>query len=79
MKTDVLGAAARRGIFLSPDALDYIMSNPDPVAFTNTAIASLSSDKMFISRSDIEDCLAGDTPIFTSPGPTCRGTKGRPT
>ncbi|MGE0015457.1 MAG: DNA-directed DNA polymerase II small subunit [Candidatus Methanomethylophilaceae archaeon] len=68
MKTDVLGAAARRGIFLSPDALDYIMSNPDPVAFTNTAIASLSSDKMFVSRSDIEDCLAGDAPIFTSPG-----------
>jgi len=68
MKTDVLGAAAKRGIFLSPDALDYIMSNPDPVAFTNTTIASLSSDKMFVSRSDIEDCLAGDTPIFTSPG-----------
>lgn len=68
MKTDVLGMAAKRGIFLSPDALDYIMSNPDPVAFTNTTLASLCSDKIFVSRSDLEDCLTGDAPIFKSPG-----------
>lgn len=67
MKADVLGAAARKGIFLSPDAIDYIMSNPDPVAFTNTALASLASDKMFVSRADIEDCFAGDAPISRSP------------
>lgn len=68
MKTDVLGTAAKRGILLSPDALDYIMSNRDPIAFTNTTLASLSSDKIFVSRSDIENCLAGDAPVFKSPG-----------
>ncbi len=66
MRTDVLDIAARLGVLLSPDALEYILSNSDPVSFTNTALSALSSDKMFIKRADLENCLLGDAPIFKS-------------
>lgn len=68
MRSDVLDIAVRLGVFLSPDALEYILSNPDPVSFTNTTLSALSSDKMFVNRGDLEDCLYGDSPIITSPG-----------
>ena len=41
-KTEVLTAAARRNMFLSPEALDMIMSNTDPVGFTNTVLSLVS-------------------------------------
>ncbi|HKM08948.1 MAG TPA: DNA-directed DNA polymerase II small subunit [Candidatus Methanomethylophilaceae archaeon] len=68
MRSDILDIAVKLGVFLSPDALEYILSDPDPVSFTNTTLSALSSDKMFVGRSDLEDCLYGDAPIITSPG-----------
>ncbi len=68
MRSDVLDIAVKLGVFLSPDALEYILSDPDPVSFTNTTLSALSSDKMFVNRGDLEDCLYGDAPIITSPG-----------
>lgn len=66
MRSDVLQIATRLGVLLSPDALEYILTNSDPVAFINTALTALASDKMFVGREDLEDCLRGDAPIFKS-------------
>ncbi len=68
MRSDVLNIAAKKGVFLSPDALEYILSNSDPASFTMTTLSALASNKMFVERADMEDCLYGDKPIFTSPG-----------
>lgn len=66
MRSDVLDIAARLGVFLSPDALEYILTSTDPLSFTNTTLSALASDKMFIARTDLEDCLQGDAPVFKS-------------
>ena len=68
MKTEILSEAAKRKILFSPDAMEMILSNSDPMAFTNTVFAHLaSSGTVFVSRKDIMDCIAGDRTIFTSP------------
>ncbi|MGI6471870.1 MAG: DNA-directed DNA polymerase II small subunit [Candidatus Methanomethylophilaceae archaeon] len=66
MRSDVLDIATRLGVLLSPDALEYILTSSDPISFTNTTLSALASDKMFIARKDLEDCLQGDAPIFKS-------------
>jgi DNA polymerase II small subunit len=64
MRQEVLDAAARRNVFLSPDALEVILSDREPLALTNTVISALSSSAMFVTKDDIMDCLAGDKPVF---------------
>lgn len=58
--------AARRNLFLAPDALEIVMSNSDPVAFTNTVLTSLSNNSMFVTKEDVMRCLQGEV-IFESP------------
>jgi len=60
MRSEVLNAAARRNLFFSPDALEVILSNSDPMTFTNTLLATISDSSMFIGKKDIIDFLAGD-------------------
>ncbi len=67
MKSEVLSAAARRNIFLSPDALEMVLSNSDPMSFINTVLTSLSEKSIFVDKSDIMDCIAGDKILFESP------------
>ena len=67
MKEEILSAAAKRKIFLSPDAMEMILSNDDPMGFTNTVFSHLSSNMMFVSKKDIMDCIAGDKILFESP------------
>ncbi len=69
MKADVLSAAARRNMFLSPDALEIIMSNSDPLAFTQTVLNSLADNPMFVTKEDVVGCLTGDKVIFEAPKP----------
>lgn len=63
MRSEVLNAAARKNLFLSPDALEMILSNSDPMMFTNTLLASLSENSMFIEKKDVMDFIAGDSTI----------------
>ena len=66
-KSEILSAVARRNMFLSPDALEIIMSNSDPVAFTNTVLTSLANNPMFITKEDVMKCLEGDMKVIESP------------
>lgn len=67
MKEEILSAAAKRKIFFSPDAMEMILSNNDPMGFANTVFSHLSSNMMFVNRQDIMDCIAGDKILFESP------------
>jgi DNA polymerase II small subunit len=69
MKNEVLSMVARRNMFLSPDALEMIMSNADPEAFTQTVLNSLAGNPMFITKEDVINCLNNDKTIFTAPKP----------
>ena len=51
-------------MFLSPDALEIIMSNSDPEAFTYTVLSSLANNPMFITKEDVINCLQGDNGIL---------------
>lgn len=61
MRSEVLNAAAKKNLFFAPDALEIVLSSPDPVAFTGTLLAALSESSMFIEKKDIMDFLAGDS------------------
>ena len=66
MKTEILSEAAKRRILFSPDAMEMILSNNDPMAFTNTVFSHLAKDAVFVSKKDIMDCIAGDKTMFES-------------
>lgn len=70
MKAEILSEAAKRKILFSPDAMEMILSNSDPMAFTNTVFSHLASDMVFVSKKDIMDCIAGDSIMFQSPKET---------
>jgi len=63
MRSEVLNAAARKNLFFSPDALDYVLSNPDPISFANTLLATLSESSIFIEKKDVMDFIAGDAGV----------------
>ncbi|MDR1405070.1 MAG: DNA-directed DNA polymerase II small subunit [Candidatus Methanoplasma sp.] len=63
MRTEVLNAAARRNLFLSPDALEMILSNSDPLSFTNTLLTSMSDSLMFVDKKDVMEFIAGDSAV----------------
>ena len=52
-QSEILSAAARRNMFLSPDALEIIMSNSDPAAFVNTVLSSLANNPMYVTKDDV--------------------------
>lgn len=67
MRSEVLDLAARRKMFLSPDALEVILSNNSPIEFARTVLSSLSNNPMFVTAEDVSGFLVGDTTVFTSP------------
>lgn len=66
MKEAILSEAAKRRLFFSPDAMEMILSNNDPMGFTNTVFSHLADNMMFVSKKDIMDCIAGDKVLFQS-------------
>ena len=66
MKAEILSQAASRGIFFSPDAMEMILSNNDPIAFSNTVFANLARNMVFVDRQAIMDCIAGDAVLHVS-------------
>ncbi len=62
----MLSEAARRKLFLSPEALEIVMSNHQPMAFLGNVLNALSGNSMFVTREDVLSCLEGDTPAFVS-------------
>lgn len=67
MRDEILTAVTRKKVFLSPEALDIIMSNSKPLEFTNTVLNSLSNNSLFVTKKDVIDCLSGEKTIFESP------------
>lgn len=66
MKEEVLSAAARKNLFLSPEALEIIESNGYPMEFVNTLLTSLAKNTIFVTRDDIINFLNGDKALFES-------------
>ena len=69
MKSDILSLVAKRNMFLSPDALEYILSNSDPINFTQTVLSALSKNAMFVTKEDVINCITGQSTVFKSPKP----------
>ena len=63
MREEILTAVARKNMFLSPDALEMILSNSDPMTFTNTVLTAMSQNYIWISKKDIMDFIVGDKTI----------------
>lgn len=64
MKDDILDAASRRKLFLSPDALEIIDSNGYPMEMVNTMLNAMAGNKMFVTKNDVIDFLNGDKALF---------------
>ncbi len=60
MKEEVLSAAARKNLFLSPEALEIIDSNNYPQEFVNTLLTAMAKNTMFVTKKDVIDFLNGD-------------------
>jgi DNA polymerase II small subunit len=63
MRSEVLNAAAKKNLFFSPEALEVILSNSDPMAFANTVLTALPKNSMFIEKKDIMDFINGDAGV----------------
>lgn len=66
MREEVLTAAARKNMFLAPEALEIIESNGYSLDFVNTLLNSLSKNTIFVSKKDVVDFLNGDKQLFES-------------
>lgn len=66
MRDEILNAAAKKRLFLSPEALEIIESNGYPMDFINTLLNSLSKNEVFVTRKDVIDFLNGDKTLFES-------------
>lgn len=66
MRDEVLSAAARKNLFLTPEALEIIDSNGYSMDFVNTLLHSLSNNCMFVTKKDVTDFLNGDKGLFES-------------
>lgn len=63
MRQEVLNAAATKNLFFSPEAMEIVMSNSNPLAFTDTLLSAISESTMLIKKEDIMNFLAGDACI----------------
>ena len=66
MRDEVLTAAARKNLFLAPEALEIIDSNGYSMDFVNTLLNSLSNNAFLVTKQDVLDFLNGDKGLFTS-------------
>ena len=78
MRQEILSKAAKKSIFFSEDALEMILSNNDPMEFTNTVFSHLANNMMFVNRQDIMDAIAGDKVLFESEKAVKRHNKFTP-
>lgn len=71
MRDEVLSAAARRDLFLSPEALEIMDSNGYSMEFVNTVLNALANNTIFVTKKDVLDFLNGDShvmePLRTEP------------
>ncbi|MCL2786048.1 MAG: DNA-directed DNA polymerase II small subunit [Methanomassiliicoccaceae archaeon] len=59
MRSEVLNIAAQRNMFLSPDALELVLSEPEPGTFISNILSSMTRNTMVIEKSDILGFLGG--------------------
>ena len=53
MRADVLNLAAQRNMFLSPDALEIVLSDPEPRLFIDRILSSVSENTVVIGKYDV--------------------------
>lgn len=62
-RDDVIAVCANGQKFLSAEAIEYVLSNEEPVAFMNTALKHVVQGKIFLSKQDIIDAMTGDVDV----------------
>ncbi|MCL2143686.1 MAG: DNA-directed DNA polymerase II small subunit [Methanomassiliicoccaceae archaeon] len=62
MRSDVLEMAARKSMFLSPEALEIVLGDPEPMMFINNVLSSMSKNTMLIGKNDVLGYLSGIVP-----------------
>ncbi|MDR0791306.1 MAG: DNA-directed DNA polymerase II small subunit, partial [Methanomassiliicoccaceae archaeon] len=67
MRSDVLNIAAQRNTFLSPEALEIVLSDPEPRMFINNILSAISKSTMFIGKDDVLGFLSGSGEKETRP------------
>jgi len=78
MRTEVLDFAARKNMFLCPDALEIILSNSRPIEFATTVLNALSENSMFVTANDVTDFISGESTVILSPKPITPKNKRLP-
>ena len=78
MRDQVLAALIEEGVFLSPDAVDFVLGQSDPLSFVRKAVEVMPQMPLVITIQDIRDayCLTstkGTCPPTPSPPPVRRG------
>lgn len=66
MKNEILTSAAKNNLFLSPDALEYLVSAGYDFPFIRTLFSMVSKNKAILTKKDIEEFLSGDKGLMTS-------------
>jgi DNA polymerase II small subunit len=78
MRDQVLAALIEEGVFLSPDAVDFVLGQKDPLNFVRKAVEVMPQMPLVITIQDIRDayCLTsthGTCPPTPPPPPVRRG------
>ena len=60
MKDQVLEALMEEGVFLSPEAVDFVLSQAEPLAFVRQALAGMPQQPLVIGLQDIRDTFCSE-------------------
>ena len=67
MKDQILEALLEEGVFLSPEAVDFVLGQPAPLAFVRQAIAGMPQQPLVIGLQDIRDAFCNEPMAQTCP------------
>ncbi|HUL38900.1 MAG TPA: hypothetical protein VLU38_01290, partial [Methanomassiliicoccales archaeon] len=78
MRDEVLAALMEEGIFLSPEAVDFVLGQADPLSYVRRAVEVMPQMPLVITIQDIRDAYCSSSPKDTcppspSPPPVKRG------
>ncbi|MCL2608004.1 MAG: DNA-directed DNA polymerase II small subunit [Methanomassiliicoccaceae archaeon] len=59
MRSEVLNLAAQRSMFLSPEALELVLSDPEPKMFIRNMLSFIADDSIFIGKNEVLDFISG--------------------
>ncbi|MGE4275254.1 MAG: hypothetical protein AB7E27_04215, partial [Candidatus Methanomethylophilaceae archaeon] len=58
MRLRVLEEAAKRNVLLNREALELILSEPQPIAFLDDVLTRLGGEALVVGKNDVLRCLS---------------------